>query len=93
MNLKKFILKIVRVIISMTIKLGNFDLDNYLIDEKSHGNILIYEISYKTLTGPKPLRIRFDKIMDLLKFMMDLNIWCYLVLKNMMLFTTELDFL
>ena len=23
---------------------------------------MIYDISYKTLTGPKPLRIRFDKI-------------------------------
>ena len=28
----------------------------------SHKNILIYEISYKTLIGPKPLRTRFDKI-------------------------------
>ena len=32
------------------------------MDEKSHGNILIYNISYKTLIGPKSLRIRFDKI-------------------------------
>ena len=23
---------------------------------------MIYDISYKTLTGPRPLRIRFDKI-------------------------------
>ena len=43
------------------IKLG-FDLDNILIDEKSHGNILIYDISYKILIGPKPLRVRFFKI-------------------------------
>ena len=43
-------------------KLEDFDLDNILIDEKSHENILIYEISYKTLIGSKPLRIRFDKI-------------------------------
>ena len=27
------------------IKLEDFDLDNILIDEKSHGNILIYNIS------------------------------------------------
>ena len=33
-----------------------------LIDEKSHENILIYNISYKPFTGPKPLRIIFDKI-------------------------------
>ena len=44
------------------IKLEDFDLDNVLIDEKSHENILIYGISYKTLIGSKPLRIRFNKI-------------------------------
>ena len=44
------------------IKLEDFDLDNILIDEKWHENILIYDISYKTLTGSKPLGIRFDKI-------------------------------
>ena len=44
------------------IKLEDFDLDNILIDEKCHDNILIYGISYKTLIGPKPLRIRSDKI-------------------------------
>ena len=44
------------------IKLEDFDIDNILIDEKSHKNILIYDISYKTLIGSKPLRIRFDKI-------------------------------
>ena len=44
------------------IKLEDFGLNNILIDEKSHKNILIYDISYKTLIGPKPLRIRFDKI-------------------------------
>ena len=30
--------------------------------EKSYENILIYDISYKTLIGPKPLRIRFNQI-------------------------------
>ena len=29
-------------------KLENFDLDNILKDEKSHENILIYDISYKS---------------------------------------------
>ena len=38
------------------------DLDNILTDEKSHKNILIYNISYKTLIDSKPFRIRFDKI-------------------------------
>ena len=44
------------------IKLEDFDLDNILIDEKSHENILTFDISYKTLIGLKPLQIRFDKI-------------------------------
>ena len=43
------------------IKLEDFDLDNILIDEESHENILIYNISYKILIDPKPLRIRFFK--------------------------------
>ena len=29
---------------------------------ETYENILLYHISYKTSTGPKPLRIRFDKI-------------------------------
>ena len=44
------------------IKLENFDIDNIFIDEKSLENILIYDISCKTLIGPKPLRIGFNKI-------------------------------
>ena len=45
-----------------TNKLEDFDINNILIDEKSHKNILIYDISYKTLIGSKPLRIRFDEL-------------------------------
>ena len=45
-----------------TVKLQCFDIDNILIDEKSHENILIYGISNKTLIGSKPLRIKFDNI-------------------------------
>ena len=44
------------------IKLEDFDLGNILIGEESHENILIYNISYKILIDPKPLRIRFIKI-------------------------------
>ena len=44
------------------IKLEDFDLDNILIDEKPHENILIYDISCKTLIGSKPFHIRFSKI-------------------------------
>ena len=41
--------------------------DNISIDEKSHEYILIYDISCKTLTGAKPLRIRFNKINGLIR--------------------------
>ena len=37
-------------------------LDDSLLDGKSYENVLIYDISYKTLTGAKPLLIKFDKI-------------------------------
>ena len=37
------------------IKIKDSDLDNILIDEKSYENILIYNISYKTLIGSKPV--------------------------------------
>ena len=36
------------------------DIDNILIAKKPLENILIYDISYKTLVGSKALRIRFD---------------------------------
>ena len=44
------------------IKLEDFDFNKILIDKKSHENILIYGILYKTLIDPKPFRIRFHKI-------------------------------
>ena len=44
------------------IKFEDFSFDNISIDKKSHPNILIYEISYKNLTGPKSLRIKFNNI-------------------------------
>ena len=39
------------------IKLEDFNLDNVLIDEKLHENILMDEISYKTLIGSENLCI------------------------------------
>ena len=37
------------------------DFDSALLDTKSYENILIYDISYKSLIGTKSLRIIFDK--------------------------------
>ena len=70
------------------IKLEDFNLDNILIEKKSHENTLIYNIWFKTLTGPKALRIRFDKIYEFIETYNGTKY--YMVLKNMMLITTEL---
>ena len=39
-----------------------------LLDEKIYENISVYNISYKALTGPKPLTIRLDKIDGFIRF-------------------------
>ena len=66
MNFKKFVLKIVCVFISMTeLNLKIFIL--ILTDEKSYEDIMIYDISYRTLIGVKLLCIRFDKIDALIR--------------------------
>ena len=44
------------------IKVEDFDFDNALLDEKSYENVLIYDTSFKTLIGARPLRIRFTYI-------------------------------
>ena len=50
---------------------GDFDFSDILLDgklyKKNYDKILIYDISYKTLTVPKPLRIRFEKIDEFVK--------------------------
>ena len=48
------------------IKLEDLDLDNILIDDKSHENILIYDIWYKTLIDSNLLRI-FNKIDQIIR--------------------------
>ena len=56
------------------------DVDIYvsdiLLNKKLHESISIYNISFKTSTGPKPLRIGFDKkLVNLLGFVVvNLNI-------------------
>ena len=43
------------------------NLDNILIDENPSGNILVYNISYKTLIAAKSLRIKFDEIVGFIR--------------------------
>ena len=44
------------------IKFEDFDIDSILIDEKSYQNDSVFNISYKTLIGARPVRIGFHKI-------------------------------
>ena len=44
------------------IRVFNFNFDNTLLEEKLYENISVYGMSYKALTGPKPLCIRHHKI-------------------------------
>ena len=44
------------------IKINDFDLDKIFIDERWYENILVYNISYKSLIDSMPLRITFDKV-------------------------------
>ena len=62
MNFKKLVLNIVCYYFDDIVIFEYFDFDNILIEEKSYKNILIYKILYRTLIGPKSLRIRFIKI-------------------------------
>ena len=80
MNFKKFILKIICYYFNDIIK-SDFDIDKISIDEKSHKNILIYNILYKTLIGPKPLHSKFNKI--------DGFIWIYDGTRYSTLFASE----
>ena len=43
-------------------KIKDFDIINNLIDEKPYKNILVYNISYKSVIDSKPLHIRSDKM-------------------------------
>ena len=43
-------------------RVTNIDFSDILLDVKSHENILIYDISYRTFISAKPLRIWFEKI-------------------------------
>ena len=49
------------------IKFEDFVFDDIIIDEKSYENILVYNISYKTLIGAKPLCFRLVKIDGFIK--------------------------
>ena len=74
----------------------DIDFSGILLDEtlykEKYENIFIYDISHKTSTGAKPLRIRFDK-QHLLKLMIKLNIWHYMITVIVMKFVIRLNIL
>ena len=61
-NWDKLIWKIARYYFNDIINGTDINVSNILLDKKLYKNISVYEISYKTQIGPKPSRIRFDKI-------------------------------
>ena len=74
-----------------TIKIKDFDINNFLIDQKPYRSTLVYNISQKSLIDLNILCIRFDKQIDLLEFIIELDIEYYLDMENMITFTSGLD--
>ena len=68
---------------------GNFDSDSISLDDKSHKNSYEKNFDYWHFE----LRIRFDKVDNLIKFMMELGTLYYLILSNTMQFIIRLDIL
>ena len=56
------VLKILCYYFDKIIKTEDFDFDNKLLDERSYENILVYDVSYKTLICVKPLCIIYNKV-------------------------------
>ena len=56
------------------IKIEDFDFDNFLLDEKPYENVLIYNISYEPWLVQNQCVFSSIKLMDLLEFMMELDI-------------------
>lgn len=52
----------------MVVKTEDFDFYNTLLVEKSHENILVYDVLYKTLTGAKPFHIMFNKVNGFIRY-------------------------
>ena len=61
MNLKKLILKTCCYFDDI-IKDRDIHFVDILLDEKKYENVSVNNVSYKTSTDPKPLRIMFNKI-------------------------------
>ena len=73
------------------IKIEDFNLDYFLIDMKEHIKIF-YFITFHTKSWLLNLYVLdLIKYMDLLDFMIELDVYYYLEMKNLIPFTTRLD--
>ena len=75
------------------IKINDFDLDKIFIDERWYENILVYNISYKSLIDSMPLRITFDKIDGFIRVYDGTEYIVLFASENMIPFTAGLDIL
>ena len=65
MNFKQFLLKILHAtLFDDIIQIEGFDFNNILLDKKSYKNILIYDVTYKTLIGIKVKIDGFNRVYD-----------------------------
>ena len=63
------------------------------MEEQSHENILVYDISHKAFIDPKPLRIRFDPIGRFIKIYDGTRYLPLFGSEEFEVFTTESDIL
>ena len=75
------------------IKINDFDLDKIFIDERWYENILVYNISYKSLIDSMPLRITFDKVDGFIRVYDGTEYIVLFASENIIPFTAGLDIL
>ena len=76
MNFKQFLLKILHAtLFDDIIQIEGFDFKNILSDKKSYKNILIYDVTYKTLIGIKVKIDGFNRVYDGTRYLVFSIIW------------------
>ena len=76
MNFKQFLLKILHAtLFDDIIQIEGFDFNNILLDKKSYKNILIYDVTYKTLIGIKVKVDGFNRVYDGTRYLVFSIIW------------------
>ena len=76
-----------------TINGTKINFSNILLGKKLYENISVYNISYKIATGPKSLRIRFNKIDGFIISLDGKNNIIYLIMDCLITFVIRLNVL